>query len=113
MSWFGTDTVLLTLVSDQNARLTEETAWLRDRVRELTNQVLEMKREGFQYQPLAVRREEFLPQFDERILAAIRSVTREGTPEEHELADFAKALEITGVETEDIVDRILSGGTDD
>ncbi len=113
MSWFKRDDVVLELLKDQNTRLTAETAWLRERLREMTDQVFEMKREGFQYQPQAVRREEFLPQFDDRVLAAIRSRAGEGTALAHELGDFAKSLEITGVETEDIVDRILSGGTDE
>ncbi len=113
MSWFKGIDVLVELVRDQNKRLDEIDKWNRDRVRELTDQVLEMKREGFQYQPQAVRREEFLPHFDDRILAAISSVAKDGSPEAHELGDFAKALEITGAEIEDIVDRILRGGTDE
>jgi len=113
MSWFKRDDVVVDLLRSTMDRLDAIQKSDRDRIKELTNQVLEMKRDGFQYQPLVDRREEALPNMDERILAAIRSRAGEGTKLENELADFAQSLSITGVETEDIVDRILSGGLDD
>ena len=112
MKWF-TDPVVVELLRDSNKRLTQETEWLRTRVHELTDQVLEMKREGFQYTPIAKRQEELLPDIDERILVAIRSIAAEGSNMERELFDFAASRAIMGGETEDIVDQILSGGLDD
>ena len=113
MKWFTKEGIVVDLLRDSNKRLTQETEWLRTRVHELTDQVLEMKREGFQYTPIAKRQEELLPEIDERILVAIRSRAGEGTKMERELFEFAATRSIMGDETEDIVDLIHSGGLDD
>jgi len=108
MDYFKRENPLLVILKDQNERLRAETQWLQRRVEMLTTQIVEMKKDGFQWTPplTAVERG---PQMDERIMAAIRSRAGEGSPLERELYEYAQSLLVMDGEIEDIVDQILAG----
>ena len=108
MNWFKSEHALLEILKDQNSRLKEQTAWLEKRVEALTDQVLSMKKDGYQWTP-PVERPELTPLVDERIMAAIRSRAPEGSKLERELYEYANQQLILEYEIEDVVDQILAG----
>lgn len=108
MNWFKSQDPLLEILKDQNERLKNQTTWLERRVEALTAQILQMKRDGYNY-TAPPQMPEKTDTLDERVMAAIRSRVREGSREEVELIEYASGLLIMGGEIEDVVDHILAG----
>jgi hypothetical protein len=84
-------------------------------IRHLTDQLVDMKREGFvRREPATLSRVE--SELDPRIMGAIRTMAPEGSGLERQLMDFATASLLSENEIEDVADMILSGsnfGDDD
>ena len=88
--------------------LKADLAWKQARIEQLTQQIVEMRREGFTWTPPqeTPKRENDI---DPRIMAAIRSRAKEGSSLEGDLFTYAESQLILGGEIEDVVDAILSG----
>jgi hypothetical protein len=90
------------------AEIREQLSWLRIQNDKLTEQIVEMKRDGFARATPQMAHEIAAP-MDDRIMAAIRSIAPEGSRLEGELMQFANAALLADEEIEDIADRILAG----
>ena len=76
----------------------------------LTQQIIELKRDGFaRPTPAMAVQQQATVALDDRIMAAIRAITPEGTSVERELIQFANAALLADDEIEDIADAILAG----
>lgn len=90
------------------AEIREQLSWLRIQNDKLTEQIVEMKRDGFA-RPTPQMAHEIAAPMDDRIMAAIRSLAPEGSRLEGELMQFANAALLADEEIEDIADKILAG----
>jgi hypothetical protein len=100
------------------AAMLSEIAYLRssyDRMveqnKDLTQQIIELKRDGFARPTPHLAQQYEPPKMDDRIMAAIRSIAPEGSRLEGELVQYANAQLLLGNEIEDISDSILAGSS--
>lgn len=78
----------------------------------LTDQIIELKRDGFaRPAPAVVVEQKKAPDLHPSIMAAIRTMAPEGSRLEGELAQYAEAALLAEQEPEDIADMILAGST--
>lgn len=98
-------------IQAQNAYLRQQNEDLSKQIAHLTEQIIELKRDGFARPTTQMVNTYTPPKLDDRILAAIRTVAAEGTPLERELAQFAEAQLLMDEEVEDIADRIMAGAS--
>lgn len=90
------------------AEIRDQLTWLRGQNAALTEQIVEMKRDGFARATPQMAHEIAAP-MDDRIMSAIRSIAPEGSRLEGELVGFANAALLADEEIEDVADAILAG----
>lgn len=95
-----------------------QSSWLRTQLEianaektHLTQEIIELKRDGFARPQPQMVQEYKGSKMDDRILAAIRKVADEGSPLERELVTFAESQILAEEEIEDIADRIMAGAS--
>lgn len=99
------------LSDDAFAELSTQLAWLREQHAHLTQQIIELKRDGFARPTPQLAQPYEHEKLDDRIMAAIRTMAPQGSHLERELMTFANAMLLAEEEVEDIADKILAGSS--
>ena len=110
MSWFRND-YLAEMLRDQNKRLAEQNGWLQAQVVRLTEQILEMKQQGFVHEPTFVP-ESMTPDLPDVVAAAIGSAAKPGSQLAGELTEWALAMLGNDVDPEHVADHLMRGASD-
>jgi hypothetical protein len=102
---------ILTEMQEHATFLRQQNEDLRAEITRLTNEIIELKRDGFARPQPHMAQQQTAPDVDPRILAAIRQMAPEGSRLESELVAFAQAQLLAENEIEDVADMILAGST--